>query len=65
MMIPTKVMLRILVFSLVFTMIATHQAWGKNKENCEEDKNSIKSKYAKSALQSALNPVHPKHVAML
>ena len=41
-MITIKIMLRVLVFSLVFTMLATHQAWGKNKENCEKDKNFIK-----------------------
>jgi hypothetical protein len=43
-MITIKVMLRALAFSLVFTMIATHQAWGKNKENCDKDKDSVKSK---------------------
>jgi len=41
-MITIKIMLRVLVFSLVFTMLATHQAWGRNKENCEKDKNFIK-----------------------
>ncbi|AQK42482.1 Putative bifunctional inhibitor/lipid-transfer protein/seed storage 2S albumin superfamily protein [Zea mays] len=37
----TKVMLRVLVFSLVFTMLSTHQALG-NKENCDKDKDFIK-----------------------
>jgi hypothetical protein len=37
----TKVMLRVLVFSLLFTMLSTHQALG-NKENCDKDKDFIK-----------------------
>jgi hypothetical protein len=45
-MITIKVMLRVLVFSLVFTMLSTHQAWG-NKENYEKDKDLIKQKMRK------------------
>jgi len=64
-MITIKVMLRVLVFSLVFTMLATHQAWGRNKENSEKRIKISLSANAKTALQSAVKPVQTNYAAML
>uniref|UniRef100_A0A804ULV3 Bifunctional inhibitor/plant lipid transfer protein/seed storage helical domain-containing protein n=1 Tax=Zea mays TaxID=4577 RepID=A0A804ULV3_MAIZE len=49
----TKVMLRVLVFSLVFTMLSTHQALG-NKENCDKDKDFIKRQCESITLEEQL-----------
>lgn len=42
----TKVILRLMAFSLVFSMLVTHQACGE--EDCYEDKEAVKSRCKKS-----------------
>jgi hypothetical protein len=55
-MMNTKVILQLMVFSLVFTMLVTRQAWGE--EDCYLDKEEIKSK-CKDAISLGGDYVQP------
>jgi hypothetical protein len=58
-MVNTKVILQLIVFSLVFTMLVTRQAWGE--EDCYQDKEEIKSK-CKDAISLGDDYVQPSAV---